>query len=426
MLMNLNRALFNIFFVLSVVLSAFANAQSVDWIRQPVGAGDNRGIVADALGNVFVSFQTTQGAALSRYGASGDLSWTRYFGTPEGTENSGLAVDGFGNVYISGNTFGNLSAANAGDTDVFLRKYNSTGTLQWSQQFGTSGLDFGSSVSTDGEGNVYVSGGALGTLSGAIGSGSVFTRKYKGDGTPLWTTQFGDVGREDKPPTQITADKLGNLYGASTALGLTQNQLDDVSVFKLDSSGTVVWKHLLGIYSDNWAGGAATDGKGNLYISGTAFKTSGHAQSFVSKYDSEGNQLWSTLISDPYQEIENTLAADEQGNVYLAGTTYHIAGGTGYFDEDAFVSKLDPSGNLLWTHGFSTPTEDEAYGVSDDEHGSIYVSGNSAGSFGGQNVGALATFFAKISDVEVPEPAIFSLAATSVSCLLMWARRRSV
>src|SRR5262249_6420011 len=140
------------------------------WIRQPAGAGDNRGIVADALGNVFLSFQSNQDAALSKVDASGNLSWTRHFQTSDVTENSGLAADGLGNAYVSGYTFGYSSAANIPGADVYLRKYDNAGTLLWSQQFGAGELGFGSSTSADGEGNVYVSGETFNSLSGGVGS----------------------------------------------------------------------------------------------------------------------------------------------------------------------------------------------------------------------------------------------------------------
>ena len=124
------------YFLLLVHVSSFAQGESVDWIRQRGTSTSDRsyGISADALGDVFVSFETlgslggpNAGAldvALSKYDSSGNAVWTRQFGTPQQDESRGLSADRLGNVYISGDTTGNLAGTNAGQTDVFVRKYD--------------------------------------------------------------------------------------------------------------------------------------------------------------------------------------------------------------------------------------------------------------------------------------------------------------
>ena len=47
--------------------------------------------------------------------------------------------------------------ASAGNNDLFLVKYNSSGTKQWTKQFGTSSADTAYGVATDSSGKVYVS-----------------------------------------------------------------------------------------------------------------------------------------------------------------------------------------------------------------------------------------------------------------------------
>ena len=55
---------------------------------------------------------------------------------------NGVATDSSGNVYVTGGTKGGLDGnTSAGNTDLFVVKYNSSGTKQWTKQLGTSSTD---------------------------------------------------------------------------------------------------------------------------------------------------------------------------------------------------------------------------------------------------------------------------------------------
>jgi len=77
---------------------------------------------------------------------------------------------------------GNTSA---GNNDLFVVKYNFSGTKQWAKQLGTSSYDIAFGVATDSSGNVYVTGGTLGGLDGNTNSGNtdIFLVKYNSSGT---------------------------------------------------------------------------------------------------------------------------------------------------------------------------------------------------------------------------------------------------
>jgi len=91
------------------------------------------------------------------------LEWTRQLGTSDTDQSNGVSADGLGNVYISG-------------TDPFISKYDDSGTLQWTQQLGSSS----NGVSADGLGNVYISGRTDGSLDGNnAGSSDAFVKQVR-------------------------------------------------------------------------------------------------------------------------------------------------------------------------------------------------------------------------------------------------------
>ena len=73
---------------------------------------------------------------------------------------------------------------NVGSWDMFLVKYNSSGTKQWTKQLGTSAIDYGKGVTVDSSDNLYVTGVTAGGLDGntSSGGGDLFLVKYNSSG----------------------------------------------------------------------------------------------------------------------------------------------------------------------------------------------------------------------------------------------------
>jgi hypothetical protein len=79
------------------------------------------------------------------------------------------------------------------------------------------------------------------------------------------------------------------------------------------------------------------------------------------------------------------MAADGSGNIYVAGwTSGTFSGQTLSGDSDTFIAKYDSSGNEVWTRQYGTSGHDGAYAMVADGSGNIYVAGWTDGTFSGQ------------------------------------------
>lgn len=131
-------------------------------------------------------------AFVAKFDAAGNRLWTKQIGTSAYDYSLGVSADLLGNVFISGHTGGALGGPNAGEVDAFVAKFDGAGNLQWNRQLGSSGADECSNVSADGLGNVYIAGSTQGNLGGSNAGGfDAFLAKYNSTGTLLWTQQFG-------------------------------------------------------------------------------------------------------------------------------------------------------------------------------------------------------------------------------------------
>ena len=139
----------------------------------------------------------------------------------------------------------------------------------------------------------------------------------------------------------------------------------------------------------------AVDGSGNVYVVGESGDTwgtpvdphmgsiDGGSDVFVAKLDSNGERLWHTFMGGtlPY-DYGNGIAVDDNGNVYVAGSSRGTWGtpvnahADGYSD-DAFAAKLDTNGTRLWNTFMGSSDFDIGRAIALDGGGNVYVAGDS-------------------------------------------------
>jgi len=168
-------------------------------------------------------------------------------------------------------------------------------------------------------------------------------------------------------------DANGNVYvlGDSTgSFGSEVNQgTQDVYLTKYDSAGNLQWTKLLGAAGTASGFGLAVDPKsGGVVISGsvtgdlTPTAIGSGTDSFVAKYDAAGNQLWLRQVAPATTDQANSVSVDSSGNVYVGG---QVNGGIGSGQisaggTDAYVTKLDSAGKLVYQRQFGTTGTDAA------------------------------------------------------------------
>ncbi|MDC0230314.1 SBBP repeat-containing protein [Deltaproteobacteria bacterium] len=321
---------------------------------------------------------------------------------------NGVATDSSGNVYVTGGTKGGLDGnTSAGNTDLFVVKYNSSGTKEWTKQLGSSGRDSANGITIDSSGNVYVTGVTFGGLdwNTSAGANDLFVVKYSSSGTKQWTEQLGSESTDTA--NGVATDSSGNVYLAGVTKGrlngISNSGRTDVFVIKFNSSGTRQWTKPLGTAQNDLANGVSIDSSGNFYVAGVTYKdldgntSAGSADLFVAKYNSSGTKQWTKQLGTSGRDHARGVATDSSGNVFVAGDTYGgLDGNTNAGYNDLFVVKYNSSGTKQWTKQLGTSSTDSANGVATDSSGNVYVVGYTYGELDGNtNTGASDIFVVK-------------------------------
>ena len=286
---------------------------------------------------------------------------------------------------------------NSGSMDIFLVKYNSSGTKQWTKQHGTSSTDSGEGVATDTAGNIYVMGRTEGDLDGNTNSGSmdIFLLKYNSSGIKQWTKLLG-TSYEDRGEG-VTTDSSGNIYVTGTTSGdldgNTNSGSSDIFLVKYNSSGTKQWTKLLGTSSTEGSWTAPTESSGNIYITGYTSgdldgnTNSGSSDIFLVKYNSSGTKQWTKQLGTSSSERGNGVTTDTAGNIYVIGDNYEslsggLDGNNNSGSYDIVLVKYNSSGTKQWTKQLGTSGNDYGQGVTTDSSDNIYMTGYTRSSNG--------------------------------------------
>jgi hypothetical protein len=311
--------------------------------------GDNAYVVGATEGSLAGS-RGGFDAFIRRYNEKGREVWTRQFGTAKGDFGLSVFADEASNIYVAGGTFGNLARANKGENDAFIRKYTPNATTLWTRQFGTSGADFMNSLTVDAAGSVYVAGNTTGSLDGSTPTGrDAFIRKYSSSGAVQWTKQI-DLSDSDDIASLVSYGD--NVY----ALGTYADNDQDVFMYKYTAAGRLVWKRFISTSSIDETGKVRVDGQGSVYVSGQtegALRGSnrGCSDAFVRKYSRGGSVVWTRQFGTSGCDAAFGLATRGTDELYVAGySDPSLDGRPTAGGDDAYLRRLDPTdGSTLWT-----------------------------------------------------------------------------
>lgn len=207
------------------------------------------------------------------------------------------------------------------------------------------------------------------------------------DATPK--TEFSAAIAPDEGTASVKAavtDADGNVYvvgNTSGSFGSALNQgTEDVSLSKYDSAGNLEWTKLLGSAGTAGAFGLAVDpNSGGVVIAGAVTgdlspdAVGGGTDSFAAKYDSNGNRIWLRQTAPTANDSAHSVSIDGAGNVYIGGQTDAViaSGQTSSGGTDAYVTKLNSSGDVVYQRQFGTAGTDAAMKTIVADDGNLVV-----------------------------------------------------
>jgi hypothetical protein len=377
---------------------------------------------------------------VARYNVDGTLAWARRAGgnrtglfSADGGHGAAALSDGssvvtgifFGSAVFGAGGPSQTTLVSAGESDVFVARYNADGTLAWARRAGGAQQDRSVGAATFSDGSSVVTGFFTGLAvfgpgepnqttfnAGNIFASNMFVARYNADGTLAWA-------RRESPPGVLAAAAFpdgssvvtGSFPGAAFGPGEpNETRLDsaggqDVFVARYNADGTLAWATRAGGNhpSGSEAGrGVAAFADGSSVVTGnfyhntavfgpgepnqTTLVSASNEDVFVARYNANGTLAWARRAGASGTQLGLAAAAFPDGSSVVTGafslsavfgpgepneTTLISANGS-----DVFVARYNADGTLAWARragSSSFSTSEEGRGAAAFPDGSSLV-----------------------------------------------------
>ncbi len=319
-------------------------------------------------------------------------------------------------------TSGAFQTSFGGVQDAILVKLSASGTIVWSSFLGGNGIEDGNRVSLDTNDNLLITGstvspnfpigpGAFQPVNG--GSNDFFVMKFDSTSKRIFGTFFGAIGNDFG--SDITSDIHGNVFvvGSIGSSALTQNGnsfqpsygggVQDIAVAKFSPLGAIIWSSYYGGTGDDTGLGIDCDLAGNAFFTG--YTTSGNFPvssgaymgskpnsnfaGYLVKFDANGNRKFATYFGGNTWERffdvtvnindEACVTGDSRStNMPVTANAHQPVFGGGF--NDAAIVKFSNSGALTYSSFIGGLDQENGKAIAAGENGRFYVLGNTKSS----------------------------------------------
>jgi len=289
-----------------IFVAKFDDAGTFQWVKRAGGTGYDYGNgIAISGASVYVTgyfngtadFNTpTDGGSntivsavssdifVAKFDDAGNFQWAKRAGETGVDYGYGIAVSGT-SVYVTG-TFdftanfntpsatGSNEIVSAGDFDIFVAKFDDTGTFQWAKRAGGTGADEGKGIFVSGA-SVYVTGYFNGTANfntpstagsneiTSAGWSDIFVTKFDDEGTFQWAKRAGGISLDEGTAVFVSGASVyvtgyfngtANFNTPSTAGSneIVSSGSKDIFVAKFNDTGTKACRWNRGRYWWLW------------------------------------------------------------------------------------------------------------------------------------------------------------------------------
>jgi hypothetical protein len=325
-------------------------------------------------------------------------------------------------------TLGSFTLTSVGGTDIFVARYNQSGTVMWARSFGTSGDDEAKDIACSTNGKVFITGtnkaSGLNFGCGVLAFGGVtdaFVASLDvANGNCLWSQRIGGAVGATEEGTAITVDAFNRVFVAGYCNGtaffgshlfLPAGSTNPWFLCRLNAvNGTNMWVTRMDLGTQGRINAISDDNSGTVYVGGevagtpifrnatgngtTTAVTYGSMDGFLAKYSQTGSCGWARLVGGVFGDFILDVEATNSGanGIYIGGSFQNTATFGSFVipttgQTDGFVARFNTLGVCQWVNPATGASLERIVSIGTDSQNGIYCIGHSFSPFSSFAVG---------------------------------------
>ena len=329
------------------------------------------------------------------------LQWQKTYGGSDDDRGSDLIQTSDGGYAVIGKSKSDdLDVSeNAGFDDFWVSKLDSSGSISWEYTFGFAGSDTPYSIIQTND-NGYLLSGVLDVSASngqgdrnSIGSrhagGDYWVIKLNANGVKQWSNYYGGSFTDTAYDAIQTEDDGYIIIGSSDSDDVDISNPRgsyDFWVIKISDTGTLVWEKSFGGSEIDEAHAISKTADGNYLIVGDTrssdldiSQNNGAADLWVMKITPDGTLLWEKTLGGSSFDVGRSISKTQDNGFLISGSSRSTNGNltSNKGQNDAWVVKINSSGNLEWQKTIGGSEVDFFYDVVELNDQTIVAVGDS-------------------------------------------------
>ena len=307
---------------------------------------------------------------------AGDTLWTSVYGSDERDTASDLVMTSDRGWLVGGYVYrGGL------DGDIFVMKLDSTGWLEWQEEYDAGSWELGGGILSTPDGGYLITGITWGF---GAGLGDMLIIKIDSTGNELWRRLYG-WPYNDSIADAILVPEGGYLFVGSSNVEWANR---DGILLRTDEWGDSLWSRTYGGAGDDDLYTITAHSEGGYLLSGqlSTYANYNSADVWIIRVDETGNTIWERTYGGEYNDYPFAhIQTPDSGFIFVGSTQSFQVGGT-----KMYVVRTDILGDTLWTRIYGSDVFVKARAVELAPNGDYLIAGYSeSGYYGSYDICAL-------------------------------------
>ncbi len=336
-----------------------------------------------------------------KFDTTNQIQWQKTYGGSDDDRGTDLIQTSDGGYAVIGKSKSNdLDVSeNAGFDDFWVSKLDSSGSISWEYTFGFAGSDTPYSIIQTND-NGYLLSGVLDVSASngqgdrnSIGSrhagGDYWVIKLNANGVKQWSNYYGGSFTDTAYDAIQTEDDGYIIIGSSDSDDVDVSNPRgsyDFWVIKISDTGTLVWEKSFGGSEIDEAHAISKTADGNYLIVGDTrssdlgiSQNNGAADLWVIKITPDGTLVWEKTLGGSSFDVGRSISKTQDNGFLISGSSRSTNGNltSNKGQNDAWIVKINSSGNLEWQKAIGGSEVDFFYDVVELNDQTIVVVGDS-------------------------------------------------